>query len=174
MEVVVGRIGRPHGIHGEVSVEVRTDDPQRRLGAGVVVRTDPPAAGPLTIATAREHSGRLLLTFPGVTDRTAAERLRGVLLVAEVDPAERPEDPEEFYDHQLVGLSAETVDGRLVGAVAEVLHLPGQDVLSIRTPGEDEVLVPFIAAMVPTVDLDGGRVVLDPPPGLLEPDDEAG
>jgi 16S rRNA processing protein RimM len=169
VDVVVGRIGRPHGIRGEVTVEARTDDPARRLGAGVVVRTDPPAAGPLTIASAREHSGRLLLTVPGVTDRTAAERLRGVLLVAEVDPAERPEDPEEFYDHQLVGLLAETVDGLVVGAVAEVLHLPGQDVLSIRTPADEEVLVPFVAAIVPTVDLDAGRVLLDPPPGLLEP-----
>ena len=132
MEVVVGRIGRPHGIKGEVTVEVRTDEPERRLGPGVTVRTDPATAGPLTITAGRVHSGRLLLTFEGVTDRTAAEALRGVLLVADVDPDERPEDPEEFYDHQLVGLAVHTVDGVHVGEIDEVLHLPGQDVLAVR------------------------------------------
>jgi 16S rRNA processing protein RimM len=168
MEVVVGRIGRPHGIKGYVSVDVRTDDPEGRLAPGSTVRTDPPAAGPLTIRDGRVHSGRLLLHFEGHDDRGAAERLRGVLLVAEVDPAERPEDPDEFYDHQLVGLRVRTVEGDQVGELAEVLHLPGQDVLSVRRPDGTEVLVPFVAAMVPSVDLDGGEVLVDPPPGLLE------
>ena len=172
MEVVVARIGRPHGIKGELSVEVRTDDPERRLGPGVTVRTDPATAGPLTITAGRVHSGRLLLTFDGVTDRTGAEALRGVLLVADVDPDERPEDPEEFYDHQLVGLAVHTVDGVHVGEIDEVLHLPGQDVLSVRTPDGREVLVPFVAEIVPTVDVDARVIEVDPPPGLLgdEPD----
>jgi len=181
MDVVVARLGRPHGIKGQVSVEVRTDDPQRRLAPGTTVRTDPAAAGPLTITDGRVHSGRLLLTFEGVLDRSAAELLRGVLLVADVDPVERPDDPDEFYDHQLVGLAVETVDGATVGEVAEVLHLPGQDVLAVRRvgaeqadpeavsgPGAAEVLVPFVAEMVPVVDLAAGRVVIDPPPGLLD------
>ena len=171
MDVVVGRIGRPHGLRGQVSVEVRTDDPERRLAPGMTVRTDPAAAGPLTITDGRVHSGRLLLTFEGVLDRSAAELLRGVLLVADVDPAERPEDPDEFYDHQLVGLDVETVEGTRVGAVAEVLHLPGQDVLAVRRADADdtaEVLVPFVSEMVPVVDLAAGRVVIDPPPGLLD------
>ena len=171
MEVVVARIGRPHGIKGEVSVEVRTDEPERRLGPGVTVRTDPATAGPLTISAGRLHSGRLLLTFDGVTDRSGAESLRGVLLVADVDPEERPEDPDEYYDHQLVGLAVHTVDGEHVGEIDEVLHLPGQDVLAVRrAPGADartDLLVPFVAALVPTVDVAGGRVVIDPPPGLL-------
>ena len=171
MQVVVARIGRPHGLRGEVSVEVRTDEPERRLGPGVTVRTEPATAGPLTITEGRVHSGRLLLTFEGVTDRSGAESLRGVLLVADVDPDERPEDPEEFYDHQLVGLAVHTVDGEHVGEIDEVLHLPGQDVLAVRRePGADartDLLVPFVAAMVPTVDVAGGRVVIDPPPGLL-------
>ena len=81
---------------------------------------------------------------------------------------EQPEDPEEFYDHQLVGLTVRTVGGEAVGQLAEVLHLPGQDVLSIRRPDGTEVLVPFVAVMVPTVDLDSGEVLIDPPPGLLE------
>ena len=180
MDVVVGRIGRPHGIRGQVSVEVRTDDPERRLGPGTTVHTDPASAGPLTITDGRVHSGRLLLSFAGVGDRAAAEALRGVLLLAQVDPAERPEDPEEFYDHQLVGLAVRTVDGEHVGTVAEVLHLPGQDVLAVRReppagPAEQpsaEALVPFVADIVPVVDLAGGYVEIDPPAGLL--DDEAG
>lgn len=172
MDVIVGRVGRPHGIRGEVSVEVRTDDPEGRLAPGTRLRTDPPAAGPLTIASGRVHSGRLLLTFEGHGDRTAAEQLRGVLLVADVDPGERPEDPEEFYDRQLVGLAVRTVAGDEVGTLHEVLHLPGQDVLAVRRADGGEVLVPFVAQIVPTVDLDGGEILLDPPPGLLSPVDE--
>lgn len=169
VEVIVGRVGRPHGIKGQVSVEVRTDDPERHLAPGSTVRTDPAAAGPLTIVDGRVHSGRLLLTFAGVADRGQAERLRNVLLLADVDPDERPEDPEEFYDRQLVGLRVETVAGELVGELHEVLHLPGQDVLAVRRAGTGaEVLVPFVAALVPEVDIDGGRIVVDPPAGLLD------
>ena len=171
MDVVVARIGRPHGIKGELSVEVRTDDPEGRLGPGMTVQTDPVSAGPLTITSGRVHSGRLLLTFAGIADRSAAESLRGVLLVADVDPDELPEDPDEFYDHQLVGLAVHTVSGVHVGEIDEVLHLPGQDVLAVRRVDADQrndVLVPFVAELVPTVDIAGGRVVIDPPPGLLD------
>jgi 16S rRNA processing protein RimM len=172
MDVVVARIGRPHGIKGELSVEVRTDDPEGRLGPGMTVQTDPVSAGPLTITSGRVHSGRLLLTFAGIADRSAAESLRGVLLVADVDPDELPEDPDEFYDHQLVGLAVHTLAGVHVGEIDEVLHLPGQDVLAVRrAPDADahtDVLVPFVAELVPTVDIAGGRVVIDPPPGLLD------
>ena len=86
MEVVVGRIGRPQGVRGEVTVEVRTDEPELRLGPGAVLATDPASAGPLTIETGRVHSGRLLLRFAGVHDRTGAEALRNTLLIADVDP----------------------------------------------------------------------------------------
>ena len=169
MQVVVGRVGRPHGTHGEVTVEVRTDDPDRRFAAGTVLPTEPAHAGPLTVAALRSSGGRLLVHFEGVPDRTAAEALRGTLLLVDVDPDERPEDPEEFYDHQLVGLAVVTVDGSPVGEVADVLHLPGQDVLVVRPGGADrEVLVPFVAALVPEVDLAARRVVVDPPPGLLD------
>jgi 16S rRNA processing protein RimM len=168
VEVIVGRIGRPHGIKGEVSIEVRTDDPEGRLAPGTVLRTDPEAAGPLTILAAHNHSGRLLLTFDGCTSRGAAERLRNVLLVADVDPDERPDDPEEFFDRQLVGLRIETVGGDEVGELAEMLHLPGQDVLVVRRPDGRESLVPFIMEFVPEVDLEGGRVLIDPPAGLLD------
>jgi 16S rRNA processing protein RimM len=167
VEIIVGRLGRPHGIKGEVSVEVRTDDPDRRLAPGTVLRTDPPAAGPLTIATARLQGSRLMLRFEGSLDRSDAERLRGVVLLTDVDADERPEDPEEFYDRQLVGLPVVTVTGDVVGELHEVLHLPGQDVLAVRRPDAPEVLIPFVAAFVPEVDVDGRRIVVDPPSGLL-------
>lgn len=167
MDVVVARIGRPHGIRGEVSVEVRTDDPEGRLAPGARLRTEPAAAGPLTITEGWVHSGRLILKFEGYDGRGAVEGLRNVLLLADVDPAERPDDPDEYYDHQLVGLAVRTVGGEPVGELAEVLHLPGQDVLAVRRPDGTEALVPFVAAMVPSVDLEAGVVLVDPPPGLL-------
>lgn len=168
MQVTVGRVGRPHGIRGLVTVEVRTDAPDRRFAPGSRLLTDPEARGPLTVTEAAWHGARLLLGFAGVSDRAAAERLRGTVLLVDVDPSERPEDPEEFYDHQLVGLTAVTVAGAVIGEVVEVLHLPGQDVLSVRRSGGGDVLVPFVTAVVPEVDLAAGRVVVDPPDGLLD------
>jgi 16S rRNA processing protein RimM len=171
VQLVVARIGRAHGIKGEVTVEVRTDEPELRLGPGAVLATEPAAAGPLTIETGRVHSGRLVLRFEGVRDRTAAEALRNTLLIAEVDPEEMPDDPEEFYDHQLVDLDVVTHDGRAVGRIQEVAHLPGQDLLVVRGEDESEVLIPFVQEIVPEIDLAEQRVVIDPPPGLLEEGD---
>ncbi|MCM2421919.1 MULTISPECIES: ribosome maturation factor RimM [unclassified Streptomyces] len=167
MQLVVGRIGRAHGIKGEVTVEVRTDEPEVRLGPGAVLATDPATAGPLTIESGKVHSGRLLLRFEGVRDRTGAEALRNVLLIAEVDPAELPEDPEEFYDHQLVDLDVVTVDGTEVGRILEISHLPGQDLLIVERPDGTEVMIPFVSEIVPEIDLENQRAVIDPPPGLL-------
>ncbi|WP_405588495.1 ribosome maturation factor RimM [Streptomyces sp. NBC_01190] len=175
MQLVVGRIGRAHGIKGEVSIEVRTDEPELRLAPGAVLATDPAATGPLTIATGRVHSGKLMLRFEGVTDRTGAEALRNTLLIAEVDPTVVPEDPEEFYDHQLIDLDVVTVDGREVGRITEITHLPYQDLLVVARPEGGEVLIPFVAEIVPEIDLEEQRALIDPPPGLLEPlDDEVG
>ncbi|UCM90726.1 ribosome maturation factor RimM [Streptomyces marincola] len=168
MHVVVARIGRAHGIKGEVTVEVRTDEPEVRLAPGAELTTEPPEAGPLTVEAARVHSGRLLLRFAGVADRTAAESLRDTLLVAEVDPAELPEDPEEFYDHQLLGLDVVTTDGTALGRVSDIAHLPGQDLLIVARPEGGETMIPFVAEIVPDIDLDAGRAVVDPPPGLLD------
>ncbi|MFC8723326.1 ribosome maturation factor RimM [Kitasatospora sp. NPDC057198] len=168
MQLVVGRIGRAHGIRGDVSVEVRTDEPELRLGPGAVLLTDPAAIGPLTVETGRVHSGRLLLRFAGVKDRTAAEALRGTMLIAEVDPDETPEDPDEYYDHQLIGLDVVLADGTPVGELTEVLHLPYQDLLTVQRPDGTEVLIPFVEQIVPTIDLDEQRVVIAPPPGLID------
>ncbi|MCD0484962.1 ribosome maturation factor RimM [Streptacidiphilus sp. ASG 303] len=170
MQLVVGRIGRAHGIKGDVTVEVRTDEPELRLAPGAVLLTDPPSAGPLTVESGRVHSGRLLLRFEGVGDRNAAEALRNTLLIAEVDPAELPEDPDEYYDHQLVGLDVVLRDGTPVGEVTEVVHLPYQDLLNVRTAEGREVLVPFVERIVPEIDLEEQRAVIDPPPGLIDPD----
>jgi 16S rRNA processing protein RimM len=105
--------------------------------------------------------------FAGIDDRTAAEALRGQLLL--VDSAEIPpsDDPEEFHDHELIGLAAVSTDGTELGEIVDVEHY-GQDLLVLRRPDGGEALVPFVTAIVPTVDLPAGRVVLDPPPGLLE------
>ncbi|MEV4354108.1 ribosome maturation factor RimM [Nonomuraea sp. NPDC004186] len=166
MQLVVGRIGRPHGVRGEVSVEVRTDDPELRFAVGTSIATDPADRGPLVVAARRWHKGFLLLTLEGVTDRDVAEELRGTMLVidsAEVVPSD---DPDEFHDHQLIGLTVETAAGEPVGEITDVLH-HGQDLLVVRRVGADEALIPFVKELVPEIDLEGGRLVVDPPEGLL-------
>ena len=171
MQLVVGRIGRPHGLRGEVTVEVRTDDPGQRFAAGSVLGTDPAANGPLTVSSARWHSGRMLVRFSGRESRDAAEGLRGTVLV--VDSASLPSrsDPNEFGDHELIGLTVLTVAGELVGTVTDVLH-HGQDLLVIGGSGArrgEEILVPFVSALVPEVDVASGKMLIDPPPGLIDP-----
>ena len=168
MQLIVGRIGRAHGIKGDVTVEVRTDEPELRLGPGAVLMTDPSSAGPLTVASGKVHSGRLLLRFEGVHDRNGAEALRGTLLIAEIDPEDRPEDPDEYYDHQLIGLDVVLADGTVVGELTEVLHLPYQDLLNVVRPDGTEVLVPFVNEIVPEIDLEAQRAVITPPPGLID------
>lgn len=168
MQVVVGRVGRAHGVRGEVVIDVRTDEPDRRFADGAVLATEPEVAGPLTVAHARVHSHRLVVGFVGVTDRSGAEALSGTLLLAEVDPHEQA-GPDEFYDRQLVGLRARTRAGEEIGEVVAVEHGGAQDLLVVRRAGAD-VLVPFVTAIVPEVDLDAGVVLLDLPPGLLDPE----
>ncbi|WP_405716857.1 ribosome maturation factor RimM [Streptomyces sp. NBC_00046] len=170
MQLVVARIGRAHGIKGEVTVEVRTDEPELRLGPGAVLATEPAGAGPLTIETGRVHSGRLLLRFEGVRDRTAAEALRNTLLIAEVDPAELPEDPEEFYDHQLMDLDVVLADGTEIGRITEITHLPSQDLFIVERPDGSEVMIPFVEEIVTEIDLAEQRAVITPPPGLIDAD----
>ncbi|MFJ6993197.1 ribosome maturation factor RimM [Streptomyces sp. NPDC003090] len=168
MQLVVARIGRAHGIKGEVTVEVRTDEPELRLAPGAVLATDPASAGPLTIESGRVHSGRLLLRFAGVRDRNAAEALRNTLLIADVDPDERPEEPDEYYDHQLIDLDVVLADGTGVGRITEVSHLPYQDLFVVERPDGSEVLIPFVEEIVTEVDLDAQRAVIVPPPGLID------
>jgi 16S rRNA processing protein RimM len=199
MRLVVARVGRPHGIRGEVTVEVRTDVPEERFVTGAVLRVTVPgrsasggglgvpasgrrSGGPgaapglpttLTVLGARDHNGILLLTFAGVADRTAAEGLRGALLEVDVsDEPDEPDEPDAWYDYQLVGMRAEAPEGTVLGQVAAVEHAPAQDLLVIRRPDGVERLVPFVGAIVPTVDVDQGRLVVVDPGGLLTDPDE--
>ena len=170
VEIVVGVIGRPHGVRGEVAVEPRTDEPDRRFAPGQELRSE---NSPRTwqVTSMRWHSGRMLVHFTGLDDRTAAEAVRGVRLVTDVDPHERPDEPGEFYDRQLVGLAVQTLDRVRVGDVVAVLHLPAQDVLEVRT-GAGVRLVPFVADLVPEVDLEQGVLTVADPGGLLAESNE--
>ena len=174
VEVVVGRIGKPHGLRGEVTVDVRTDEPERRFATGAALRAQAPRGSAfgmssLTVASTRWHSSRLLISFEELSGRDAAESARVVLLHASIPADARPEDPDEFYDHQLIGLTAYDEEERLLGDVTAVLHGGAQDLLTIRTPEGRDALVPFVKALVPDVDLAAGRLVVADRPGLVAP-----
>jgi len=150
---------------------VRTDEPDLRFAAGSRLDTDPAVRGPLTVAATRWQSGELIVRFKGVRDRDAADELRGTWLSVDSATLVPLDDPDEFRDHELIGLSVRTADGIPVGVVADVLH-HGQDLLAVRSAtSADEILVPFVKAIVPEVDLAAGVLVIDPPPGLLNPEE---
>jgi 16S rRNA processing protein RimM len=174
VDVVVGRVGKPHGLRGEVTVDVRTDEPERRFAPGSVLRAEPPpgsasALRTMTVAASRWHQSVLLVTFDELPDRAAAEAARGIVLHTTIPAHESPEDPDEFYDHQLVDLAAYDEDGTPLGTVAGLVHGGAQDLLRIATPDGREALVPFVKALVPEVDVAGGRVVIADRPGLVTP-----
>jgi len=188
MLLVVGHIGKPHGIRGEVLVTVRTDEPEARFVAGSVFITEAPRdrrvhTGPATppvpgtayqvppelkLESLRWHQGRVIAQFEGVGDRSVADALRGVLLQIDSAGVAPTDDPDEFHDHQLVGLSVVTVDGTALGTVDRIDHAPASDLIVLAKAGGGTALIPFVSAIVPTVDLAGGRVVVDPPEGLLD------
>jgi 16S rRNA processing protein RimM len=165
MLLIVGRIGRVHGVRGEVTVEVRTDSPEDRFQVGTKIDTDPSKFGPLTITGQRWHNGILLLTFDGVSDRGAAEKIKNVLLMADVDIAES--DADEFHVQLLIGSTIELIDGTVLGTIDDVLTTKGQNLLSFMRGGK-QVLIPFVKAIVPTVDIAARKVVITPPEGLLD------
>ncbi len=189
MLLVVGQIGKPHGIRGEVLVTVRTDDPEARFVAGSVFATEVPRdrrvkAGPasaapapgerwqvpesLTLESLRWHQGKIIAQFEGVHDRNLAEELRGVFLQLDSESMPAPDDPDEFLDHQLVGLSVVDQEGTVLGEVARIDHAPASDLLVLKKATGGTALIPFVSAMVPTVDLTAGRIVTDLPEGLLD------
>jgi 16S rRNA processing protein RimM len=165
--IAVGRIGPARGVRGEVFVEPWTDVPDERFAPGAVLRTEPGAIGPLTVEATNTAGGKVVVRFAGVTDRAGAQALRGTELL--IAAADRPPltDPDEFYDTDLVGLAAVTADGAELGPVRDVVHAAGASYLVLDADGRDR-LVPFVSAIVPTVDLAAGRIVIDPPDGLLE------
>lgn len=182
MELVVGRVAKSHGVRGELVVEVRTDEPDQRFAPGVVLKGRLPRAkalGEYTVESAREHSGRLLVRVRGVADRSAADALRGMVFLVDTDDLPPSQDPDEYYDHELEGLSVQLADGTVVGTVNEVLHSAAGELLSVYASASfdgvepssghgREILIPFVTAIVPTVSVAEGLIVIDPPEGLLD------
>lgn len=166
MQLVVARIGRAHGVLGEATIEVRTDQPEDRFYIGSVLATEPTTFGPLTITSVRDHNGTLLLGFKGVNDRNQVEELRDVLLLAEVD-IEADSTDDDFHVQQLLQCQVSTQDGLDIGLVTDVINLPGQDVLAVDYNGR-EVLIPFVKAIVPIVDVKNRKITVVPPAGLLD------
>ena len=170
---VIARIGKPHGLLGEVTVQLHTDEPDRRLAVGTVIDTEA-AAGTgvprtLTVRSTRVHNGVWLVAFEEVPDRTGAESLRGTRLVvdaADVLPADDEDDV--FTEEQLRGLTVVDPAGTVLGEVGGLELGAAQDRLVILLPDGREAQVPFVTALVPEVDLEAGRVVVDAPPGLLD------
>ena len=160
MKLNVGRIGKAHGILGEATIEVRTDEAEDRFAIGAVLETE--SHGNLTVASARVHNGILLLSFEGIEDRNAIETLRNELLYADVDIDAPGVDEDDYHVLQLVGCKAFLVDGDEFGEVSEVLNLPGQDVLVIKS-GSTETLIPFVRQLVPIVDIKARRMTVIPP-----------
>ena len=160
MRLLVGRIGKAHGILGEATIEVRTDDAATRFALGATVETDKGKS--LTVDSVRVHNGILLLGFEGITDRNSIESFRDTLLYAEVDIDAPGEDEDDYHVLQLIGCVANLEDGTKFGEVTDVLNLPGQDVLAIKT-SSGEVLVPFVRQLVPVVDIKEKLVVVIPP-----------
>jgi 16S rRNA processing protein RimM len=171
-ELLVGIVTRAHGLRGELVVDVRTDSPGERFVAGAVLtaRRAGVPDGPLTVESARPHSGRLIVRFVEAPDRDVAETLRGTRLLIDTGQLLPSDDPDEFHVHELEGLRAELADGTVVGTVREIVHGPGGELLVLARDEQPDALVPFVRAIVPTVDLTAGRVVLTPPEGLLDPE----
>ena len=170
---VIARIGKPHGLHGEVTVQLHTDEPERRLVVGTVIDTEATSGTgvprALTVRSTRVHNGVWLVGFEEIPDRTGAESLRGTRLVvdaADVLPAADEDDV--FTEEQLRGLAVVDPAGTVLGEVGGLELGAAQDRLVILLPDGREAQVPFVAALVPEVDLEAGRVVVDAPPGLLD------
>ncbi len=166
MLLTVARIGRAHGVLGEVTIEVRTDGPDERFYIGSVLTTEPASFGPLKIKSVRNHNGTLLLAFENVTDRNQAEKLRDVLLKADVDIDAPGIDEDDFHIQQLLGCQVFTTEGIEVGPVTDLVPLPGQDLLAINYQGR-ELLIPFVHELVPTVDVKNKRIEIVAQEGLL-------
>ncbi|MFD4957301.1 ribosome maturation factor RimM [Microbacterium sp. NPDC058389] len=177
----VGRLVKAHGLKGAIKLELYTDDPDGRFVPGATFTLQVPESSPwhgkpLTVRDFRWMNSHPVAFFEGVEDRSTAEELIRAILWIDEDAQAASAEEDAWFDHQLVGLDV-VRDGAVVGRVARIEHLPAQDLLIVRV-GDDEVLVPFVKAIVPEVDVPGGRVVVTPPPGLFEelpdePDDEA-
>jgi 16S rRNA processing protein RimM len=171
MQLQVARIGKPHGIRGEVTVQVLTDAPEDRFVPGTEFVVEPASAGPLTVRSARWNKDILLLGFDEVADRNRAETLRGAKLFIETEELDADDD-EGWYEHELVGLEAR-VGSKTVGKITALNTMPVQDLLVIEMADGKEVLIPFVEQIVPEVNVEEGYVLLTPPAGLFEVNEES-
>ncbi|MFM7013451.1 MAG: ribosome maturation factor RimM [Actinomycetota bacterium] len=172
----VGRLVKAHGLKGALKLELYTDSPDTRFKTGQVLELQVPEESPwygktVTVSELRFYNQSPVLFLEGISDRSQAETLVKAILLVETDPKVLPDEPDAWYDHQLVGLKA-IVNGELAGAVIRVDHLPAQDLLAIKTEN-GEVLVPFVRDIVPFVDVENGELTITPPQGLFELNAEA-
>ena len=167
MQLQVARIGKPHGIRGEVTVQVLTDAPGDRFVPGTQFIVEPASSGPLTVFSARWNKDILLLAFDEIETRNEAETLRGAKLFIETEDIGADDDDEGWYEHELVGLDVR-VGGNVVGKVSALHTLPVQDLLVVTTAEGAEVLIPFVEQIVPEVNVGEKYVLVTPPPGLFE------
>lgn len=161
MEMTAAIIGPAHGLRGEALLDVRTDDIEL-IVAGTALRTTSKQQDVLTIASVRHHKQRVLVSFEEVDTREGIEALRGVKLLVEAI-----EEDDAWYPHQLKGLEAVTITGEKLGTISGLQVGSAQDLLLVKTTN-GTVMVPFVTQLVPTVDIEGGKVVLDPPLGLFD------
>jgi 16S rRNA processing protein RimM len=170
VELIVGRVAKAHGVTGELVVDVRTDDPELRFAPGATLRAKASdhRERNYVVAAVRPHGNRILLRLEGVADRDAADGMRGSLFVIDSEDLPPIDEPDTFYDHQLEGLLVRTTAGRDIGTVTEVLHTAAGELLAVDRADADELLVPFVSAIVTSVSVDSGIVEIDPPEGLLE------
>ena len=167
----VGRLLKAHGLKGAIKLELYTDSPNERFKPGTLLELQVPEESPwhgktVTVSELRWYNTMPVLFLEGVSDRTQAESLIRAILLVEADLSATPAEPEAWYDQQLVGLRVER-DGQIVGEISRVDHMPAQDLLAI-TSGDKEVLLPFVKAFVPEVNVEESKIVITPPGGLFE------
>jgi len=163
--MVIGRVTRPHGIRGEVSVEVLTDFPERFDTIDVVYLGDALEPKAWQVRGSRWHKDRVLLTLEGCKDRTTAGTLRGLLVQVPIEEA-MPLPEDEYYPYELVGLDVVTVEGEELGRLSDVLFTNANDVYVVLGP-RGQILLPAIADVIERVDLDQGQMVVRLMEGLV-------
>ena len=167
MDLVVGRLGRPHGVHGEISVEVRTDEPEIRFAKGSKLSLKE-TNNQLTVLSSRWHQEKILVKFEEITDRDLANDIKGKTLTVEIDPNSIETKKDQYYEFQLTGLNVIDINEKTLGQIKEVITGLAQDLLVVETEEKKEVLVPFVKQIVVNVDLNKKLITMDPPRGLFD------
>ncbi|MBU6144085.1 MAG: ribosome maturation factor RimM [Acidobacteria bacterium] len=167
----VGRLLKAHGLKGAIKLELYTDSPNERFVPGAVFSLQVPQGSPwfgktVSVKELRWYNNQPVIFLDGIEDRTQAETLVKAILIVQQDLDQTPTEPDAWYDQQLVGLKVFR-DGKQIGTVARVEHLPAQDLLVVDY-NQTEVMVPFVKQLVPEVDISQGKVTITPPLGLFE------